>query len=218
LDLKLALTMIKALVDQLSVKLKNELPGERAHVEMAPIKRPLPDEARNWPDTKLSGVLILFYPYRNRIFTTLMMRPDYNGVHSKQVSFPGGRKEEEDEDIQFTALREAKEELNIESDKVTLIGNLSEMYIPPSKSLVTPVLGFSDERPDFKPDKREVSELIEADLFDLLDKSRFGQTEIVRANYILKEVPAIQYNGFTIWGATAMMLNELRWLLRGYEG
>lgn len=210
--------MIENLVNHLSIQLKKELPGERAHVEMAPIHRPSPDEARQWPDTKLSGVLILFYPHKDRIFTTLMMRPDYNGVHSKQVSFPGGRKEDGDADIQFTALREAREELNIETEKVRLIGNLSEMYIPPSKSLVTPVLGYSHERPNFVLDKREVSELIEADLFVLMDKNQIGRTEIVRANYILKEVPVIHYNGYTIWGATAMMLNELRWLLKGLKG
>ena len=59
--------------------------------------------------------------------------------------------------------------------------------------------------------------IIEADVLDLLNEKRFGETEIVGSNYLLKEVPAIIYKGYTIWGATAMILNELKWLLRSFD-
>lgn len=208
--------MINDLRDYLTLRLQGDLPGELAHKEMAPIHRPLPSEARQWSDTKYSGVLVLMYPNNDRIHTALMMRPDYQGVHSNQVSFPGGRKEESDEDIQFTALREAEEELGIRKEKVSVIGHLSELYIPPSKSLVTPVLAYSEERPEFIPDKREVEALIEADLFDMFESKHFNNTEIVTSKYLLREVPAILYQGYTIWGATAMILNEFKWVLREF--
>ncbi|MEQ8324209.1 MAG: CoA pyrophosphatase [Vicingaceae bacterium] len=204
---------MESLVTHFRSVLQTELPGEKAHVEMAPIKRPLPDEARNWKETKLSGVLILLYPHQGRIFTSLMMRPDYGGVHSRQVSFPGGRKEAYDADLRQTALREAHEELNIEPSKVTVLGELSELYIPPSKSLVTPVLGFSHERPDFIADTREVGEIIEADFYQLLHPDSKTSIDVVRADYTLKNVPAYNYNEYVIWGATAMMINEIMWLL-----
>jgi len=209
--------MIENLAAYIHGRLSSELPGERAHVEMAPIKRPMPDEAKKWDDTKYSGVLILLYPHKERIHTALMMRPDYGGVHSKQVSFPGGRREEEDDDITQTALREAQEELGIIRESVNVIGQLSELYIPPSKSLVTPIVAYSHTRPDFIPDQREVDEVIEADLFEMFDNKNFNNTEVVTAKYLLKEVPAILYNGYTIWGATAMMLNEFKWITEGFK-
>ena len=208
--------MIENFATYISSRLNGNLPGESAHVEMAPIRRPLPEEAKQWHDTKYSGVLILLYPKSERIHTALMMRPDYGGVHSKQVSFPGGRREESDVDITETALREAEEELGILKSSVNVIGHLSELYIPPSKSLVTPVVAYSHHRPDFIPDKREVDEVIEADLFNLFDNKNFNNTEVVTAKYLLKEVPAILYNGYTIWGATAMMLNEFKWISKGF--
>jgi 8-oxo-dGTP pyrophosphatase MutT (NUDIX family) len=209
--------MITELAGYLKEQLKGDLPGERAHVEMAPINRPMPDEARSWKDTKLSGVLILLYPHKDKIHTALMMRPDYNGVHAKQVSFPGGKKENTDSDIRQTALREANEEMGILSEHVDIIGDLSELYIPPSKSLVTPVLGYSQSRPEFQRDEKEVEEIIEADLFELLNDDSYSEIEIAMPDYVLKEVPAFLYNGFTIWGATAMMLNEFKWLLKEFN-
>lgn len=208
--------MILRLASYLENQLTDELPGELAHVEMAPIHRPSPDEARKWNDTKFSGVLVLLYPDNNRVHVALMLRPEYGGVHSAQISFPGGRWEEHDKDIRHTALREANEELGIIPDKVTVIGHLSELYIPPSKSLVTPVLAYAEEKPDFIPDEREVAEIIEADLFEMFKDKHFNNTEIVTSKYLLKEVPAITYKGHIIWGATAMILNEFKWVLRGY--
>jgi 8-oxo-dGTP pyrophosphatase MutT (NUDIX family) len=209
--------MIQDLKDFLSDQLSKDLPGELAHKEMAPIHRPLPSEARLWADTKYSGVLVLMYPSNERIHTALMMRPDYAGVHSNQVSFPGGRREESDADIQVTALREAEEELGIRKENVSVIGHLSELYIPPSKSLVTPVLAFSDHRPEFIPDQREVEAIIEADLFEMFQDKYFNNTDIVTSKYLMRKVPAILYQGYTIWGATAMILNEFKWVLRDFK-
>jgi 8-oxo-dGTP pyrophosphatase MutT (NUDIX family) len=209
--------MIESIKQHVSDKLRGELPGESAHVEMAPIKRPLPEEARTWKETRYSGVLVLLYPHEERLHTALMMRPEYDGVHSRQVSFPGGKREEGDADIIQTALREAHEELGIRPEEVEVLGNLSELYIPPSKALVTPVVGFAETRPNFIKDDVEVDEIIEADLMNLLGEESFGKVEIVRASYILKEVPAILFNGYTIWGATAMMLNEVKWLLEDFK-
>ncbi len=205
--------MIIDLASRLEQRLQQSLPGERAHVQMAPIHRPLPQEARKWNDTKYSGVLVLMYPHQDKVHTALMLRPDYGGVHSAQVSFPGGRKEDDDPDILYTALREANEEMGILPENVNVLGQLSELYIPPSKALVTPVLAYTENRPDFVLDGREVQELIEADLFEMFEDKYFQNTEVVTSKYLMKEVPAIIYSGHTIWGATAMILNEFKWLV-----
>lgn len=209
--------MIESLADFFSSRLLKDLPGEAAHGEMAPIQRPMPQEARQWESTRFSAVLILLYPHNNKVHTALMRRPDYGGVHSGQISFPGGGKEEFDADFRETALREAFEEMNIIKEEVKVLGQLSELYIPPSKSLVTPVMGYASARPDFVPDTKEVAEIIEADFFDILSDKYFGNTEIVTSSYLLKEVPVIKYNNHVIWGATAMIINEIKHLLRDYS-
>ena len=208
--------MIGDLEKFLRKRLELELPGERAHIEMAPIRRPMAEEARHWKDTRHSAVLVLLYPYGGKINTVLMRRPDTGGVHSKQVSFPGGGRDETDEHIHDSALREAEEEMGIARNSVRVAGKLSDLYIPPSKSLVTPVIGFSSSRPDFVPDGKEVDEVIETDVFDLFEDKHFRKTELVTSRYLLKEVPAFIYRGYTIWGATAMILNEFKWLLREF--
>jgi len=209
--------MIKGLASYLKNGVLDNLPGERAHVEIAPIHRPLAEEAKKWEDTKFSGVLVFLYPHNNRIHLALMKRPEYGGVHGGQVSFPGGKREEKDKNIQQTAIREAEEELGILADNIEIIGSLSELYIPPSKSLVTPILAYSEKRPDFIIDEHEVEALIEADLFEMFKEKYFNRTEIVTSKYLLKEVPAILYKGYTIWGATAMILNEFKWVLKDFS-
>lgn len=196
--------------------LSGPLPGEESHVQMAPIKRPAVEEARHWTDTRLSAVLILLYPVGEQLHTVLMLRPDYDGVHGNQVSFPGGKTEESDRDLFHTALREAEEELGIPGKQVRIIGTLSELYIPPSKALVTPVVGYMPGSPDYTPDPIEVAEVIEADVHDLLS-DQYRQMVLIERKQFSMKVPAIQYGDYTIWGATAMMLNELRWVLNTAE-
>jgi hypothetical protein len=76
------------------------------------------------------------------IRTVLMKRSDYDGTHSGQISFPGGKVEDVDVDIVATALREAEEEVNIKPSEVRVIGQLTELYISPSNFLVHPILGI----------------------------------------------------------------------------
>ncbi len=113
---------LKALLQHAFTK---ELPGREAHVKMAP--QPL--DLRRFTTTfaeppKKSGVLLLFYPDEGAVYFPLIKRPQYPGVHSGQVGFPGGKMEPSDPDILFTALREAEEEIGIESGKVEVLGRL----------------------------------------------------------------------------------------------
>ena len=142
-----------------------------------------------------------------------MQRPDYNGVHGGQISFPGGKKEPEDENVIQTALREAHEEIGVDSSKVNVIETLTPLFIPVSNMIVTPVIGWINEKPVFNHQPEEVVFLIEADLKRLLDPSivKLKPFEI-RGETI--EVKYFDYEGNTIWGATAMILHELLIILR----
>ncbi len=189
--------------------LKGDLPGQSAHLKMA--SRLRLDEMKFSYDTSRavhSSVLILLYPKKEIPHTVFILRQTYDGVHSGQVSFPGGRAEEADRTLVETALREASEEVNIDPGAVEVLGTLSEMYIPPSNYLVLPVVGFTPQAPAFVPDPAEVAAVIESDLGFLFDQSRQKETVLtIRGTEI--EAPYYDVNGNIVWGATAMILSEL---------
>jgi 8-oxo-dGTP pyrophosphatase MutT (NUDIX family) len=161
-------------------------------------------------DAQPSGVLILFYPVGNKIYTVFILRPTYEGVHSGQVSLPGGKQEPGDLDITETALREASEEIGVDSKEVQIIGKLTDLYIPPSNFLVTPVVGYSLSRPTFRIDPFEVEKIIEAELSLLLYNPTIEQLKITVRDGMEIEAPAYIMDGNIIWGATAMIISELR--------
>ena len=141
------------------------LPGEKSQYKMAPFERPIKEEAmKQSSKPKLSAVLCLFYPKSNQVSFALILRNSYKGTHSAQVSFPGGKKEETDESMMHTALRETEEEIGVPAKNINIIGELSEIYIPPSGFLVSPYVGFVSTNPKFIPDKIEVNSIIETPL------------------------------------------------------
>ncbi len=143
----------------------NGLPGTDVQWEMASSDRMV----QNFPrqrreDSKIAAVLILIYPVNNILTTVFIQRPVYEGIHSGQISFPGGKSELSDINLIATALREASEETGINSSEVTILGTLTPLYIPVSDNEVTPVIGWCDNRPEFKIDKVEVVHIIEVPL------------------------------------------------------
>ena len=152
-----------------------DLPGEEAQYRMARATRMKAGEAHlHYPDARLSAVLILFYPLNDSIYTVLIQRPTYDGVHSGQVAFPGGKKEPGDVDLIATALREAHEEVGIDPANVEVLGPLTQLYIPPSNFLVTPVVGVSLQQPKLVSDQHEVQEIMETNIALLVDDSLTG--------------------------------------------
>jgi len=133
----------------------------------------------------------------------------YEGVHSGQVAFPGGKFEEKDPDLRGTALREAREEVGIEPDDVTVIGQLTDIYINPSNFLVSPFIGYVPEMPEFRPDAREVKSIIVTDLLALNEDAVKGVKTIEHSNGYKIKTPYYAIEGLTVWGATAMMISEL---------
>ena len=198
-------------------KVKNlELPGEEYHFRMAPLERlqELKRKAYQMDSAKRAAVLCLFYP--NTIGDThfiLILRKQYKGVHSAQVGFPGGKVERIDPDLMATALREAHEEVGVNPQQVRVLKELTEVYIPPSNYFVRPYMGISDSTPRFVRQIEEVDALIEVPILEFLDDtSKITQT--LSTSYAKNiEVPAFELQGHVVWGATAMMLNEVRELL-----
>lgn len=196
--------------------MQQPLPGEEAQFAMAPYQRRMRKNAlAENPSPRLGAVLALIYPVNEEPYTLLMLRNTYDGVHSAQVSFPGGGKDETDKDLAETALREAEEEVGIQRAGVKIIGKLSRVYIPPSGFLVQPYIGYMEERPRLTPDTKEVSELIETPLRVIIDETTV-QTKSIRlsSGLVMHDTPYFNINGHTVWGATAMMLGELKEILK----
>lgn len=206
--------------NNLKEALVTDLPGTDVQWEMASSDRKIEDFPRKRnPDSKLAAVLILLYPKDNKIHTLFMQRPVYKGVHSGQISFPGGKEEVSDPNLSHTALREACEETGLCKEEVSILGNLTPLYIPVSDIEVTPVVAFTNTCPEFTPSKDEVVTLIEAELLDFLDISIIKEQPMeVRGEHL--NVKYYYYNGFVIWGATAMILHELLVIIerRGLSG
>lgn len=161
-----------------------------------------------------AGVLALFYPNNsNETCFLLTLRASYKGTHSAQISFPGGKFEEKDKSLKKTALREAYEEVGINSKLVKIFKEVTDVYIPPSNFLVTPYLAFTTKPPIFKKNE-EVETLIEVKLADLLSNNSITTTEVTTSYMDKINVPCFKLNAYTVWGATAMMLSEIRELLK----
>ncbi|TVR39499.1 MAG: CoA pyrophosphatase [Cryomorphaceae bacterium] len=202
-------------IEKLRNLLQGPLPGEVAHRKMLSYHRPAVSEVMKQPrDVRHGSVLIPLYPHHDTIYTSLILRPDYPGVHGGQVAFPGGQ-QEMNETAFDTALRESNEELGISPGTVEKLGSLTPVYIPPSRFLVSPFVGVLPERPSFVPDPREVASLIEVPLMHLLHDDYLTQRKVfIKAFNVHMDVPCFLLDGHVVWGATAMMISELRELLK----
>ena len=201
----------------LVTKLKETpLPGFKSHLLLAPLDRnaDLNNANYNNINPKRAAVLIHFYPsYNGQLSLVLIERNKYPGVHSGQISFPGGKYEDKDKDLFATALREANEEVAIQKSTVEYIRTLSKIFIPPSNFMVTPFLSYSSFCPDLIPERSEVSEIIEFPLNDLLEM-RISLTRLINSSKNSVEIPCFKYNQKIIWGATAMILSELKIIIQ----
>ena len=200
------------------VKIKHlELFGEQSHAKMSPpyrldLAKKMKEKAKS---ARRAGVMALFYPnLTGETYLVLILRKTYKGVHSAQVGFPGGKYEDEDNDLMITAIRETEEEVGVPESMVNVIKPLSPLYIPPSNFMVHPFIGISEATPTFIKQDEEVEAIIEVKLLDFLDEVNCITTKVPTSYNVEVEVPAFRLNGHIVWGATAMMLSELKDLLK----
>jgi 8-oxo-dGTP pyrophosphatase MutT (NUDIX family) len=202
-------------VERLREAWQSPLPGHGKFLVFSGYERPDIDKVlAQQPPPRESAVLALLYPKAGTLYTMLMLRPTYDGVHSGQVSFPGGKRESVDASLMHTALREFGEETGATNTTVEVLGELSRVYIPPSRSLVTPYVGFAAELGDLAPDPHEVDRLIETPVDRLLESDVLKRGPLyIPALGRTTEVAYFDMEGHVVWGATALMLAELRELL-----
>lgn len=189
-----------------------DLPATLAHIKMAPLERvqKIREGFDDLESARKAAVMMLFYPKNNCTHLVLIVRNSYPGVHSSQIAFPGGKVETIDFDLKETALRETHEEIGVHPSKINVIRAFTSVYIPPSNFLVHPFLGISKEGLDFKLQEEEVAGVIEMPLSLLLDDSIISSKELETSYAKSIDVPIFQIGEHIVWGATAMMLSELK--------
>lgn len=203
----------ETLMERLRQRLTQPLPGSLAHnIMRATSMGALIPKFEHKSLPKPSSVLILLYPQGNAIRFPLTQRADYAGAHSSQISLPGGKGEPGENFIE-TALRECEEEIGVGRKAVKVIGRLSDFFVIPSNFLVAPVIATSQSRPEFKADPVEVVKILECDLYELTRDNAIKQKEILAAKQYPMLAPHFEIDGEVVWGATAMILNELRTIL-----
>ncbi len=194
--------------------MKGGLPGARAHepLRAKPLGPVIPKFEHSTPP-RSGSVLLLLCPGSDIIRFPLIKRPEYQGMHSGQISLPGGKAEPGENPVD-TALREAHEEIGIDPASVRVLGTLSQFYVVPSNIIVTPVVGLAASQPDFCPDASEVVRILHGNLAELLPDEAIKKKEIEVAGRYRMLAPHFEIEGEIVWGATAMMLNEFRAMLR----
>ena len=196
--------MIHLFIQDLKISLQKPLPGKHSQFKMSP------QGVRGFPVNAKSvnaAVLVLIFPENNEPSIVFMKRLDYEGHHGGQVSLPGGKYDWSDLSLQQTALREANEELGIDSNSIEIIGVLSKLKIPVSGFTVYPYIGFIKEKPHWNPNPNEVSYLIEAPI-SLLTNPLSVKSEMRDLHRSILNVPFYEINNEKIWGATAMIISE----------
>ncbi|MBO75039.1 MAG: hypothetical protein CMD33_07180 [Flavobacteriales bacterium] len=177
--------------------------------ERMPFKRPTPDTAKE-QGIKLrhAAVALPVFPVYGKWHVGLMKRTEYPGVHSGQISIPGGEVEPDDIDRMDTAMREFEEEMGVDLRQSSLVEGLSERFIPPSRFVVTAFVACLDHEPRWHVDSKEVAAVLTVPMEALLTDDALRPHPIELKPGVTASLPAYEWEGEIIWGATAIILTE----------
>jgi len=198
--------------DLLAKRLLEPLPGVEAHQLMYPRKGARVDEAQDTSNARLSSVAILLFETENVLQFLVIQRAEYDGTHSGQIAFPGGKWEQTDTSLLATALRECEEEIGVTEAELTYVGKLTDVFTVVSSFIIEPhIFHWKNPHNQFTVSEREVAAVYSLSVADLLDEKAIEYHNIPLKNGItLKEVPHFALGEVKIWGATALILSELK--------
>lgn len=216
---------MQELIEFFTARLQKELPHNNIQNEGLDPKllKLLLEEERNAKarfektPPRICAVMIAMYPHEGEIYLPMMLRPTKSRAHPGQMAFPGGKEEEQDKDLIDTARREMHEEVGVLVPRENVIGPLTSVYIPPSNSLVTPILGFLEEKPVYTIQPDEVERALDISIKDLGNPANKKAKKVVLTNGDYFEMPAFAVSDVFIWGGTARMIQELNRLLEEKE-
>ncbi|HUP72713.1 MAG TPA: CoA pyrophosphatase [Acidimicrobiales bacterium] len=156
-----------------------------------------------------SAVLVPLYDDGGEVYVVMTRRSPHLRKHRWEVSFPGGRRDEDDESLWHTARRETYEEIGLDQSVPRLIGELDRFVTVSSVSLVSPLVAVLPGRPtDLVPSPHEVEAILHVPVSELLLDDVFRE-EMWPIDEIYRPITFFELDGDTVWGATAAMLRQL---------
>lgn len=190
--------------------IQQPLPGASAHQLMKPyLKLNKNLDAPQLLKPKLGAVMALIYPVDNIPHLLFIERPVYDGVHSGQIAFPGGKIEQKDVSFLNAALRETEEEVGVPAHQIEVAGPLSEVFVFASNFMVYPFVGILDAPPILTLQQKEVAATLHIPIPTFFKKEIIKEKPIKNALGFTLMAPYYDIEGKTLWGATAMMVSEL---------
>ena len=209
--------MLETIIHFLSKRLHQDLPFKHIEDEdIDPLLRKFIVDKQNHPNyhPRICAVMITLFEKNGKVYIPCILRPQKNRFHAGQIAFPGGGREKQDRDLNETAIRETFEEIGIKISRYQIIGNLTNMYVPPSNSLITPIVAFLNSQPSYRLNPNEVDQIIEIPIEDLLNSANHITKTITVQKGVQVQMPAIQSGTNIVWGATARIMKELGIILQ----
>ena len=195
------------LIFHLKKRINTNLPGRDSHNKMKVNYR----EKIKFPFTinkaKPAAVLLLLYPNDNQIFFYLTKRTENLKYHKGQISLPGGSKER-GETLLETALRETEEEIGVNKNEISILGNITPLFIPVTGFMMTPFIGFISKKPLIKLDSTEVADIFSVNILELINNDKLVTYRQIKGKNL--NIPYFSLNNYQVWGATSMVLSEFK--------
>lgn len=198
-------------IDFLERRLQEPLPGWEYQQRMSPYVQGAKtlEPRMTPPDAKQTGVAALLFPGEFGTELLFTIRSEHVSHHKGQICFPGGRAESHESIIE-TALRETHEELGIAREHISILGNLSSLFVPPSHSMMHVIVGHLTSKPILLPNPQEVDEAFYISLHDLAFMHEVKHVSKMRSPDMEVLAPCWEIHPKNhLWGATAMCVSEL---------
>ena len=198
------------LIFHLKKRINTNLPGKDSHKKMKISYRNEKKISFNINRAKPAAVLLLLFPNNKKICFYLTKRTEKLKYHKGQISLPGCSNEK-GESLLETALRETEEEIGVNKNEISILGQITPLFIPVTGFMMTPFIGFTSKEPIIKLDSMEVEELFSVNILDLINNDKLITHRQLNGRDVT--IPYFNLNNQQVWGATSMVLSEFKDML-----
>ena len=198
------------LIFHLKKRINTNLPGKDSHKKMKISYRNEKKNSFNINMAKPAAVLLLLFPNNKKICFYLTKRTEKLKYHKGQISLPGGSNEK-GESLLETALRETEEEIGVNKNEISILGQITPLFIPVTGFMMTPFIGFTSKEPIIKLDSMEVEEVFSENILDLINNDKLITHRQLNGRDVT--IPYFNLNNQQVWGATSMVLSEFKDML-----